>query len=186
MAFTRLLFAVALLTCARWATSATRCSDCGTTPVPYPLSTGPNCGDQSYKIQCDAGTLNFNTLNNTYPITSIDPNIQRFVIRPASFLDNNRSCVTADLPTQGVQLNSSLPFNVSSSNTIMYVKVFNITVTILASFLKLYALTFGLIKLLMKFCEYNLIMIELFPTIFKKYSYVLTLELNPPDEIGPK
>ncbi|KAM7492000.1 hypothetical protein LguiA_034921 [Lonicera macranthoides] len=120
MAFTPLLFAVALLTCARWATSANRCSDCGTSPVPYPLSTGPNCGDQSYKIQCDAGTLNFNTLNNTYPIASIDPNIQRFVIRPASFLDNNRTCVTADLPTQGVQLNSSLPFNVTGSNTIMY------------------------------------------------------------------
>lgn len=143
MAFSPLLFAVALLTCAGWATSATRCSDCGTTPVPYPLSTGPNCGDQSYKIQCDVGTLNFNTLNNTYPIASIDSNTQRFVIRPASFLDNNRTCVTADLPTQGVQLNSSLPFNVTSSNTIMYVKIFNTTITtityhlILTSFIKL-------------------------------------------------
>ena len=113
-----LLFTAALLLCAVCAMSADRCPDCGTTPVPYPLSTGDNCGDQEYKIRCDAGTLRFDTLNNSYSISSISPEIQRFEIRPASFAGN--TCVTTDLPNKGIQLNESLPFNVTSSNTIMY------------------------------------------------------------------
>ena len=40
-----LLIAAALLSCAGWASAALRCSNCGRTPVPYPLSTAPNCGD---------------------------------------------------------------------------------------------------------------------------------------------
>ncbi|KAL6146047.1 hypothetical protein ACLB2K_056730 [Fragaria x ananassa] len=55
-----------------WCTTANRCPDCGHTPVPYPLSTGPNCSDQSYKVQCNAGTLWFHTLNSSYPVTSVD------------------------------------------------------------------------------------------------------------------
>ncbi|XP_057476521.1 wall-associated receptor kinase-like 20 [Actinidia eriantha] len=113
-----LVLAAALLMSAGLAGSVTRCPDCGTTQVPYPLSTGPNCGDQSYKIQCNAGALKFDTLNNTYPITAITPETQRFVIQPASFLPN--ACVTADLPTLGIRLNASLPFTITSSNTIMY------------------------------------------------------------------
>lgn len=109
--------------------AASRCPDCGSTTVPYPLSTSPTCGDQSYKVRCDAGgTLLFDTLNNSYPITSINPEGQRLVIQPASLLDN--TCVTSDLVHQGVQLNSSLPFNVTSSNTILYL---NCTTTLLNS-----------------------------------------------------
>lgn len=115
-----LLFTAALLllTYAMPALSATRCPNCGSTPVPYPFSTGSNCGDQSYKIRCDAGTLMFDTLNNSYPITSINPSIQRLVIRPASLLPN--TCVTSDFVNQGIQMNSSLPFNITGDNTIMY------------------------------------------------------------------
>ncbi|KAL5733156.1 hypothetical protein ACOSQ2_032848 [Xanthoceras sorbifolium] len=116
-----LLFtAVALLACAGCALSATRCPNCGSTPVPYPLSTGPTCGDQSYKIRCDSntGALQFDTLNNSYPITAIRPNIQRLVIRPSDLLPN--TCVASDFVHQGVQLNSSLPFNVTDGNTIMF------------------------------------------------------------------
>ncbi|TXG49836.1 hypothetical protein EZV62_025711 [Acer yangbiense] len=112
---------VALLTFTGRASSAiTRCPNCGTTPVPYPLSTNPTCGDQSYKIRCDSTTetLQFDTLNNSYPITSINPSIQRLVIKPSALLPN--TCVTSDLVHEGVQLNSSLPFNVTSGNTIMY------------------------------------------------------------------
>ncbi|KAL0003194.1 hypothetical protein SO802_016975 [Lithocarpus litseifolius] len=123
---TRQLFiftAAALLIYAGCASSAKQCSDCGNTTVPYPLSTSPTCGDQSYKIRCDAagggGTLVFDTLNNTYPIASINPSAQRFVIKPAT-LASNATCVTSDLVHQGLQLNSSLPFNVTSSNTILY------------------------------------------------------------------
>ncbi|XP_058109479.1 wall-associated receptor kinase-like 20 [Magnolia sinica] len=108
-----------LLICAACA-SALRCPDCGTTPVPYPLSTSPNCGDPNYKIRCDASnTLRFDTLNaSSYAIAAIHPEIQRFTIRPASFTPNR--CVTTDLRSQGIQLNNSLPFNVTSSNTIMF------------------------------------------------------------------
>lgn len=113
-----LIFTAALLMCAGCASSAVRCPNCGNITIPYPLSTGPACGDQSYKILCDAGSLKFDTLNNSYPITSITPSAQRFVIRPSNFLPN--TCVTSDIAHQGVQLNSSLPFNVTSSNTILY------------------------------------------------------------------
>lgn len=129
MAFTSaflLLLTAVLLTCVGYTTSATVCSNCGTTRVPYPLSTGPNCGDPAYKIRCDAGTLRFDTLNNTYAITSVSPENQRLVIRPAEFINNNRTCVTTDLPTEGVQLNTSLPFNVTSSNTILYLNCTNL------------------------------------------------------------
>lgn len=113
-----LLFAVALLTCAWRAVPAKHCPSCGTTPVPYPLSTDDTCGDQSYKIRCDTGSLVFDTLNNSYPIASVSPSSQRIVIRPSSFLPN--ACVTSDMVHEGIQLNDSLPFNVTSSNTIMY------------------------------------------------------------------
>ncbi|XP_058078650.1 wall-associated receptor kinase-like 20 [Magnolia sinica] len=107
-----------VLICAACA-SALRCPDCGTTPVPYPLSTSPNCGDPNYKVRCDASnTLRLDTLNaSSYAIASIHPEIQRFTIRPANFTRN--TCETTDLHSQGIQLNRSLPFTVASSNTIM-------------------------------------------------------------------
>ncbi|KAH7537144.1 hypothetical protein FEM48_Zijuj03G0060800 [Ziziphus jujuba var. spinosa] len=124
-----LLLAVALLTCAGCAFPAKHCPNCGTTAVPYPLSTDTTCGDQSYKIRCDSGSqLVFDSLNNSYPITSVSPSSQRFVIQPASLLSN--VCVTSDMVHQGIQLNDSLPFNVTSSNTIIYL---NCTDSILRS-----------------------------------------------------
>nr|GEX45851.1 wall-associated receptor kinase-like 20 [Tanacetum cinerariifolium] len=119
---TIMLTVTLLLMCTGFATSATRCPNCGTTQVPYPLSTGPNCGDQSYKVRCQMGTgsLFFDTLNNTYPITSISQTTQRFVIQPSNFLNNNNTCVTADVSSQGLLLDPTLPFNITSGNTIMY------------------------------------------------------------------
>ncbi|PRQ44834.1 putative wall-associated receptor kinase, galacturonan-binding domain-containing protein [Rosa chinensis] len=120
-----------LLTCAWTSLSVQLCPPCGNTTVPYPLSTSPTCGDQSYKIRCDAaaGSLLFDTLNNSYPIASISPSAQRLVVRPSSFVSSN-SCVTSDITHQGIQLNESLPFNVTSSNTILYL---NCTNTLLRS-----------------------------------------------------
>ncbi|XWS56619.1 hypothetical protein CRYUN_Cryun09bG0101900 [Craigia yunnanensis] len=118
-----------LLTCTFGVTlSANRCPNCGSTPVPYPLSTAPTCGDQSYKIRCDAGSLIFDTLNNSYQITSVNHFNQRLVIKPADLVPN--TCVTTDLPFEGVQLNSSLPFNITSSNTVLFL---NCTELILGS-----------------------------------------------------
>ena len=113
-----LLFTAALLLCAVSAMSANRCPDCGTTPVPYPLSTGADCGDQEYKIRFDEGKLIFDSVNSSYSIAFISPETQRLVIRPASFAGD--TCITTDFPKQGIQLNNSLPFNVTSSNTIMF------------------------------------------------------------------
>ncbi|XP_057979916.1 wall-associated receptor kinase-like 20 [Malania oleifera] len=120
--------ATALLLCAWCATAAKPCGNCGTTPVPYPLSSGPDCGDQSYKIRCEFGVLRFDTLNSSYAIKSISPQVQKLVIQPASFAGD--TCVTTDLPSHGVQLNASLPFNITSENTIFYL---NCTVTLFSS-----------------------------------------------------
>ncbi|KAM0013143.1 putative protein kinase RLK-Pelle-WAK-LRK10L-1 family [Helianthus debilis subsp. tardiflorus] len=100
------------------------CPACGTTPVPYPLSTGPTCGNQSYKVRCDKGALKFDTLNNTYPIISISPKDQLLVISQSPFVPN--TCYTADLPTQGIQLDTLLPFTISLNNTVIF---FNCTDT---------------------------------------------------------
>ncbi|KAF5800015.1 putative protein kinase RLK-Pelle-WAK-LRK10L-1 family [Helianthus annuus] len=100
------------------------CPACGTSHVPYPLSTGPMCGNQSYKVRCDKGALKFDTLNNTYPIISISPKDQQLVIAQSPFLPN--TCYTADLPTQGIQLDPSLPFSISLNNTVIF---FNCTET---------------------------------------------------------
>ncbi|XP_077238913.1 wall-associated receptor kinase-like 20 [Tasmannia lanceolata] len=124
-----LLIKALLLIYAGCTVSSLRCPNCGTTQVPYPLSTGPTCGDQSYKIRCQnsTSTLYFNTINSSYPISSIHPEIQRFIIRPANFVQN--TCLTTDLHSQGIQLNSSLPFNVTSSNTIMLLNCTNLLLT---------------------------------------------------------
>ncbi|KAJ3685628.1 hypothetical protein LUZ61_014792 [Rhynchospora tenuis] len=106
------------------------CPPCGTTLVPFPLSTDSTCGDPSYKIRCSAAnsTLFFDTLNNSYPITSISTSSQRLTIKPP--LIGNNTCISPDLSSNGVQLNPLLPFNVTSSNTIM---LLNCTADILVS-----------------------------------------------------
>ncbi|KAI3721230.1 hypothetical protein L2E82_32236 [Cichorium intybus] len=97
---------------------AIRCPDCGKTPVPYPLSTTPTCGHQSYKIRCDMGVLKFDTVNNTYPIISISPKNQRLVIAQTHLLPN--TCVMADFVCQGIQLNNSLPFTITLRNSVFF------------------------------------------------------------------
>ncbi|XP_073041907.1 wall-associated receptor kinase-like 20 isoform X1 [Primulina eburnea] len=111
-----LLLAAALLPCAL---SLSPCPPCGSTAVPYPLSTDPSCGDPEYKVRCNASsTLLFDSINNTYPITSISPDTQRLVISPAPFVPN--TCITRDFSSNGLQLNASAPFNITGSNTILY------------------------------------------------------------------
>ncbi|XVF55205.1 hypothetical protein PTKIN_Ptkin06aG0018200 [Pterospermum kingtungense] len=108
---------VVLLSFAGCAAAIARCSDCGRFPVPYPLSTGPNCGDQAYKIRCTAGALWFDALKGSYMITSIKPLAQRIILRPASLLPN--TCISTDISTQAIQLHNNLPFNITSTNTIL-------------------------------------------------------------------
>uniref|UniRef100_A0ACD5U6S2 Uncharacterized protein n=1 Tax=Avena sativa TaxID=4498 RepID=A0ACD5U6S2_AVESA len=109
------------------------CLPCGSTAVPYPLSTADGCGDPSYKVRCVANTstLFFDALNDTsYPITSISPAAQRLVVSPAPWMSKDM-CVSVGVAAgRGVQLDPSLPFNVSSSNTIM---LLNCTAALLPS-----------------------------------------------------
>ncbi|KAH7514499.1 hypothetical protein FEM48_Zijuj11G0095900 [Ziziphus jujuba var. spinosa] len=108
-----------ILMCLTGLASAKRCPDCGLTRVPYPLSTGPDCGDPQYKVRCNAGTLWFDTLNgSSYVITSINQLNQRFVIRPPGLADN-KTCMAADFGSQGIILDDNLPFNITSSNTVV-------------------------------------------------------------------
>lgn len=100
------------------ATAALHCGNCGQTPMPYPLSTGPNCGDQSYTVRCTAGKLWVDGLNGSaYMITSIDPQNQRLIIRPPSLVPN--TCLSSDLNSEGIHLDDTLPFNITSSNTVL-------------------------------------------------------------------
>ncbi|XP_051179233.1 wall-associated receptor kinase-like 20 [Lolium perenne] len=109
------------------------CTPCGSTSVPYPLSTADGCGDPAYKVRCVANTstLFFDALNGTsYPIAFISPAAQRLVVSPAPLVSKD-SCVSVGAPGGGgVQLDPSLPFNVSSSNTIM---LLNCTAALLQS-----------------------------------------------------
>ncbi|KAH9614176.1 hypothetical protein KSS87_023862 [Heliosperma pusillum] len=99
--------------------SPRQCPPCGPTPVPYPLSTSPTCGDQSYKLHCiDNTTLLFPSSNNSYTVTSTNPTSQRLVINPSPLLPN--TCVSQDLPSTGLQLSPSAPFNITGDNTIMF------------------------------------------------------------------
>lgn len=96
------------------------CPSCGPIQVPYPLSTNPKCGDPNYLLRCDLHShkLYFDALNgSSYLVLRTMASSQRIVMQPASWI--NDSCVTHDMVTsEGLWLNQSLPFNVTSSNTI--------------------------------------------------------------------
>ncbi|KAF9661839.1 hypothetical protein SADUNF_Sadunf19G0110500 [Salix dunnii] len=57
------------------ALKAKSCEPCGINVIPYPLSTGSDCGDPMYSsFYCDnsRGKLSFKTQNDTYNVTTID------------------------------------------------------------------------------------------------------------------
>ncbi|KAL4381442.1 hypothetical protein AHAS_Ahas04G0133900 [Arachis hypogaea] len=106
--------AALLLSC----TATRQCVNCGPHPVPYPLSTGPDCGDPSYKIRCIGGILWFDALaGSSYMIKSINPTTRHIIIQPAT-LDRS-ACVSTDLHFEGIRLNETLPFAVATGNTII-------------------------------------------------------------------
>ncbi|KAI4354557.1 hypothetical protein L6164_003408 [Bauhinia variegata] len=116
--------AVASLSCSSFVNALKHCPNCGHTPVPYPLSTGPDCGDQSYKVQCNAGTLWFNALNqSSYQIISINPTTQRLTIRLPGFAKS--TCMSADFQSTGLILDPNLPFNITSNNQVVYMNCTN-------------------------------------------------------------
>ncbi|CAN6718826.1 unnamed protein product [Malus baccata var. baccata] len=108
------------------------CPDCGSMKVPYPLSTSPDCGDPDYSLHCDPSTkkLYVHALNGSYYLVlQIMAPYQRMVIQPSPWLPGK--CVTQDLVvSEGLWLNQSLPFNITSSNTIF---LFNCSPRLLVS-----------------------------------------------------
>ncbi|KAM1097129.1 wall-associated receptor kinase-like 20 [Malus sylvestris] len=108
------------------------CPDCGPMKVPYPLSTSPDCGDPDYSLHCDPSTkkLFVHALNGSYYLVlQIMAPYQRMVVQPSPWLPGK--CVTQDLVvSEGLWLNQSLPFNITSSNTIF---LFNCSPRLLVS-----------------------------------------------------
>jgi hypothetical protein len=80
--------------------------------IPYPLSTGSDCGDPMYfSFYCDnfTGKLSFKTHNGTYNITTINQDTRTFVIREKDVDDCNAS-------TRGQirKFNTSFPFKMNN------------------------------------------------------------------------
>lgn len=106
---------------------AKRCPDCGHTPVPYPLSTSPDCGDPLYRVRCAAPELWFESVNGSfYLITSVNPVAQRLIVRPPGLAKN--TCVSSDFGTSGFWLDTRLPFTISDRNTVL---LYNCSVEVL-------------------------------------------------------
>ncbi|XVF76320.1 hypothetical protein PTKIN_Ptkin13bG0257000 [Pterospermum kingtungense] len=108
------------------------CPSCGSIEVAYPLSTHPNCGDPSYSLRCDSQSqkLYFDALNgSSYLVTRIMASFRRMVVQPSPWLPGE--CVTQDMSvSEGLWLNQTLPFNITSSNTIF---LFNCSPRLLVS-----------------------------------------------------
>ncbi|KAJ6696619.1 hypothetical protein OIU85_003014 [Salix viminalis] len=85
-----------------------KCEICGTTIIPYPLSSGPNCGDKMYySFHCDdsIGQLSFEMPGGNYLVTGIDEELQKFSIR-------DEDCKATKSMGYRTQTNHSWPFNV--------------------------------------------------------------------------
>lgn len=64
--------------------TARSCETCGTNLIPYPLSTGPNCGDPfyySFRCNISSGQVSFETPSGTYQVISINPDTRKFFIQ---------------------------------------------------------------------------------------------------------
>ena len=81
--------------------------------IPYPLSTGSHCGDPMYfSFNCDnsTGKLSFKTHNDTYNVTTINPDRRTFVIQEKDVDDCN-----ASTSGQIRKFNTSFPFKMNAS-----------------------------------------------------------------------
>ncbi|KAI5425680.1 wall-associated receptor kinase-like 20 [Lathyrus oleraceus] len=127
----RCVFLLCLFLC-RYTCSQKTCPNCGSMKVPYPLSIESNCGDPYYRLRCDPRSqkLYFDTLNGgSYVVLRVMSSIQRIVVQAPPWLPG--SCVTQDmLVSNGIWLNQSLPFNITSSNTVF---LFNCSPRLLVS-----------------------------------------------------
>lgn len=100
------------------ATTPKTCEPCGTNIVPYPLSTGPSCGDPIYfKFSCDnsTGQLNFiPTTNHSYRVTGIKADARKFFIQVIQEESFNRYCDESNRKDENLQISS--PFDKIDDN----------------------------------------------------------------------
>lgn len=95
------------------------CEPCGTNTVPYPLSTGPNCGDLAYfNFRCNTttgqGHLSFTAANNvSYRVIRVDQSRRKFTLQNQDY--SFTSCDEGSKRTGS--LNVSLPFRMTSDDT---------------------------------------------------------------------
>ncbi|XVF57951.1 hypothetical protein PTKIN_Ptkin07bG0023600 [Pterospermum kingtungense] len=92
------------------------CDTCGTNLVPYPLSTGPKCGDPMYfSFYCknDTYQLSFRAPSGNYNVISVNPEKQIFIIQMQAEKANDCKAMLSS-GRKILQLNQSSPFNVTS------------------------------------------------------------------------
>ncbi|WVY99461.1 hypothetical protein V8G54_025531 [Vigna mungo] len=87
------------------APTAKSCEPCGTYAIPYPLSTGPNCGDPMYNnFNCDKSTGNVSFTipgGKSYPVARINEDTRSFFIQTddlSSFDSSFRNQDSTDFP----------------------------------------------------------------------------------------
>ncbi|OMO99887.1 S-locus glycoprotein [Corchorus olitorius] len=89
------------------------CETCGMNLVPYPLSTGPGCGDPMYSsFYCNNNTDQLSFMGN-YNVSRVDPEARTFVIQiPSKEADSCDAIQSSG--SRILQLNQSSPFNVTN------------------------------------------------------------------------
>ncbi|XAR52667.1 hypothetical protein NMG60_11020850 [Bertholletia excelsa] len=111
------------------ASAAQTCPKCGSAEIPYPLSISPSCGNPSYRLFCNNGTLEFPSPSGfNYTVLSINPNASKLIVAPASI--RKPTCKSADIELGGLRLDEDSPFNISTHNTVM---LFNCSDNVLLS-----------------------------------------------------
>ncbi|KAE8687771.1 S-locus lectin protein kinase family protein, putative isoform 2 [Hibiscus syriacus] len=93
------------------------CGTCGTNLIPYPLSTGPECGDLMYfSFDCnnDTDELSFTAPNGNYSVITVNPDARTFVIQMKAKEADNCSAMHSSA-TRILQFNQSSPFNVTGN-----------------------------------------------------------------------
>ncbi|QCE09592.1 serine/threonine-protein kinase PBS1 [Vigna unguiculata] len=91
------------------APTAKSCEPCGIYAIPYPLSTGANCGDPTYNnFNCDKSTGKVSFMipgGRSYPVTWIDEDTRMFLIKTDYFYLFNSSFSS--------QNRTDFPFNIA-------------------------------------------------------------------------
>ncbi|XP_059282341.1 uncharacterized protein LOC132036120 [Lycium ferocissimum] len=90
------------------------CKPCGTNQIPYPLSSGPYCGDPLYySFSCDdlAGQVSFQTSKGNYTVINFDRGDNTFVIEAAD-KESAGNCDDKGLVTGISWFNQSSSFKV--------------------------------------------------------------------------